>query len=135
MAAWNRAERYREHAVRKIEIDEGLRLRFPGRDAEFHDGVEIGTVAALMAVVGGDFRRVVAADNVEQVRALAEKLGYHLTIPSREGESREVSFSTATPRPKLSLGPSGPECVARPETAAARQTSARRSAPILVHSA
>ena len=121
--------------MRKIEIDEGLRLRFPGRDAEFHDGVEIGTVAALMAVVGGDFRRVVSVDNVEQVRALAEKLGYHLTIPSPEGESLEVSFSTEKPRPKLSLVQSGPDCVARPEIAAVRQTSARRIAPTLVHSA
>jgi hypothetical protein len=36
--------------MRKIEMLADLRVRFPERDAEFDEGVEVGIVATLMAL-------------------------------------------------------------------------------------
>jgi hypothetical protein len=35
--------------MRKIEIIDDVRLRFPGRDSEFDIGIEVGAASVLMA--------------------------------------------------------------------------------------
>jgi hypothetical protein len=62
--------------MRKVHIEDGLAVRFPGRDREFADGVEIGMLATLMASGLAEFSRTVASVNVEQARKLAQRLGY-----------------------------------------------------------
>src|SRR3712207_4563291 len=68
--------------VRRIHVENGLSLRFPHRDEEFDEGVEIGILAVLMSSGARGFTHWVSTANVEQVRALAEGMGYRLT----EGE-------------------------------------------------
>ena len=64
--------------MRKILIEDGLAVRFPGRDQEFANGVEIGMLATLMAFGIARFSRTIASENVEQARMLGQKLGYEI---------------------------------------------------------
>ena len=34
--------------MRWVQVEDGLSLRFPARDAAFHEGVELGILAALL---------------------------------------------------------------------------------------
>ena len=61
-----------------IHLAEGMRLRFPARNADFDQGVEIGIVAALMSQDLTEFTRKISNDNLGQVRALVEQFGYRL---------------------------------------------------------
>lgn len=89
--------------MRQIEIEEGLRVRFPGRGEEFDQGVEIGIAAVLMTAIGGEFSRNVAPESVTQLRSLAERLGYHLVLTPAGDGLTEVLFKTGRSRPKLAL--------------------------------
>ena len=89
--------------MRRIHVEDGLSLRFPGRDDEFNDGVEIGILAALMSSGQRGFTRWVSSANVEQARAIAEKMGYRLTTGEVDGVWTEVIFRTGRARPKLTL--------------------------------
>ena len=84
--------------MRTIHIEDKLRLRFPHRDESFCDGVEIGIVAALMGLGLPQFSRSVSASNVEQVRALARRLGYHVT--ACEGQDSGAVRVTVRDRPQ-----------------------------------
>lgn len=94
--------------VRKIAVEEGLRIGFPGRDAGFHDGVEMGMLATLMALGFTEFTREVSSLNVEQARVLGQQLGYHVGGLDRTGEGNcRVTFRNRAQRPKLRLVQSG----------------------------
>jgi hypothetical protein len=89
--------------MRQIHVEDGLSLRFPGRDEEFNEGVEIGVIAVLMAGGEGAFTRHLSTANIEQARSLAEKLGYHLVTGGCDGPSALVTFRKGRARPKLTL--------------------------------
>jgi hypothetical protein len=89
--------------MRHIHLAEGLRLRFPGRDENFDQGVEVGMLAVLMDMGTREFRRWISSANLDQVRALAKQLGYHVV----EGEGgdgwTELVFRSGQARPQLKL--------------------------------
>lgn len=87
--------------MRRITIEDGLTLRFPGREASFGEGVEIGVLAALMAMGREEIARAIAPSNVEQARALAEALGYRLIEVERSPEGIEILLKRASARPRL----------------------------------
>jgi hypothetical protein len=89
--------------MRQIHVEDGLSIRFPGRDEDFNEGVEIGIVAVLMAAGEGAFTRYLSTANIEQARSLAEKLGYQLVTGSCDGPSTLVTFRRGSARPKLTL--------------------------------
>ena len=91
--------------MRHIQVDEGLRLRFPGRSDEFDDGVEIGVVAALMAI-GNPFTRPVTARNLDQIRVMADRLNYSLAASPDGGET---TFTLGRSRSVLRLVHTRPE--------------------------
>jgi hypothetical protein len=89
--------------MRQIHVEDGLSLRFPERDEDFNEGVEIGMIAVLMAAGEGAFTRFLSTANIEQARSLAEKLGYHLVTGCCDGPSTLVTFRRESGRPKLTL--------------------------------
>jgi hypothetical protein len=92
-----------ERDVRRIHVEDGLSLRFPNRDKDFDEGVEIGILAVLMSSGARGFTHWVSSANVEQVRALAEGMGYRLTEGEADGPLTEVIFRTGRARPTLTL--------------------------------
>jgi hypothetical protein len=89
--------------MRHIMLGDELRLRFPGRSAEFDDGVEIGALAAAMDMGQLEFRSSLSPGNLDQARALAAPLGYHMVEGARHGDSVEVTFRSKSIRPALKL--------------------------------
>lgn len=89
--------------MRTIEIEDGLTVRFPGRESEFADGVEIGVLAALMGMGLPVIGRAIARDNIEQARKLAGKLGYRLVARPSTGETARVELRRAGVRPQLKV--------------------------------
>ena len=75
--------------MRHIHLTEGLRLRFPGRGEEFDQGVEIGVLAVLMDMAIPNASRWIATANLEQARALAEKMDYRIAEGIRAHEAGE----------------------------------------------
>ena len=88
--------------MRQIEVLDGVRLRFPGRDSEFDLGVEVGAVTALMALGEPIIERRVSADCFEQLRPLAERFRYRLVGSERDGEAEITLFHASRP-PRLQL--------------------------------
>jgi len=91
--------------MRWVQVEDGLSLRFPARDAAFHEGVELGILAALLNAGHGRVTHIMSAANLDQARALGAKMGYRLTLGGSEGEMIEVDFWTGPARPRLSLVP------------------------------
>jgi hypothetical protein len=86
-----------------IHLAEGLRIRFPGRSADFDQGVEIGMLAVLMDQSATEFRRWISSANLEQARALAERLGYRIVEGMADGDWVELSFQNRAARPRLRI--------------------------------
>jgi hypothetical protein len=89
--------------MRWVHVEEGLSLRFPARDAAFHEGVELGVLAALLNAGHGRVTHVLSAANLDQARALAAKMGYRITLGRRDGDTVAVDFWTGSARPRLTL--------------------------------
>ncbi|MCB8820230.1 hypothetical protein [Microvirga rosea] len=89
--------------MRHIHLDNGLRLRFPGRGEDFDQGVEIGMLAVLMDSQQREFTRRIASANVDQVRAIAKQMGYHVVEDQADGEFVDLIFRHSTARPQLKL--------------------------------
>ena len=87
--------------MRAIEVESGLTLRFPKRGPEFADGVEIGVLAALMALEQPVVSRTIATGNIEQARVLAENLGYRLVNTQLEGQTARITLNKRGVRPTL----------------------------------
>jgi hypothetical protein len=100
--------------MRQIHVDNDLRLRFPGRDANFNEGVEIGLALAAMAAGRPQFSLRVAAATLDQARDLAEKMDYRIVVHQTEGGWAEITCRTAHIRPKLTLVSSNGSQAARP---------------------
>ncbi|HEV7252962.1 MAG TPA: hypothetical protein VGN97_07655 [Mesorhizobium sp.] len=90
--------------MRKINIQDDLRIGFPGRGDTFSDGVEIGMLATMMSLGWTEFSRSISRHCLEQARALGEKLGYHIALLENDGaEAVRLTFRDRTQRPKLRL--------------------------------
>ena len=89
--------------MRHIHLADGMRLRFPGRTEEFDLGVEIGVLAILMDSGLREIERVISTANLEQARALAEKMGYRLTEGMRDDDEVSVVLRFGQARPALKL--------------------------------
>ena len=89
--------------MRRIQIEDGLCVRFPGRGEEFNEGVEIGIIAVLMSSGQRGFTHWISGANLEQARSLAERMGYRMTEGDADGGLREAIFRTGSARPKLTL--------------------------------
>ncbi|HEY8382883.1 MAG TPA: hypothetical protein VIL09_12120 [Microvirga sp.] len=89
--------------MRHIHLADGVRLRFPGRDEDFNQGVEIGMLAVLMDQGEREFRRWISTTNLDQVRALAKQLGYNVVEGNGDEEWVELSFRYGQARPQLKL--------------------------------
>ncbi len=94
----------------KIEIEDGLTLRFPGRDASFHEGVEIGMLATLMATGQPEIVRTISAAALEQAQALAGGLGYRAGDVRPLGADRlSLTLVRRGCRPRLRVVATGAE--------------------------
>ncbi len=95
--------------MRRIHVEDGLSLRFPGRSEDFNEGVEIGVLAVLMSSGQRGFSHWVSSANVEQAREVAGKMGYRLTEGDRDGSLTQVILRTGRMRPMLTLVHSRPD--------------------------
>jgi hypothetical protein len=89
--------------MRHIHLDEGFRLRFPGRSEDFDQGVEIGMLAVLMDHKTPEFRRWIARTNLTQVRAIAGQFGYHVIESGTDEDWIELMFHARPVRAQLRL--------------------------------
>jgi len=87
--------------MRKIEILEDVRLRFPGRDFEFDVGVEVGAVSVLLAQGVLVVHRELSREATEQLRPIAEKFGYTLVASDADSEVMAVTIAPKSRRPTL----------------------------------
>jgi hypothetical protein len=62
--------------MRRIEVVEGLRVGFPGRDETFLEGFEMGLLAAAFASGAPEISMRLAPSSVDQARDLGRALGY-----------------------------------------------------------
>lgn len=88
---------------RFIEVDQGLRLRFPEQSEDFSAGFEMGALAAFLSFGLRDCSRVIAADNLEQARAIAEGLDYRVMAGAEQDGMVTVRFVHGQARPALRL--------------------------------
>jgi hypothetical protein len=84
-----------------------MRLRFPARNTDFDQGVEIGIVAALMSQDLMEFTRRISSENLGQMRALVEQFGYRVVEGAEDGEFVELNFYSRNARPRLRVVHSG----------------------------
>jgi hypothetical protein len=91
--------------MRHIHLDDGLRLRFPGRSEDFDQGVEIGMIAVLMDQGLTEFARWISRSNLSQVEAIARQMGYRIEEGGGDEEWVDVTFlhGAAKAKPKLRL--------------------------------
>lgn len=89
--------------MRHIHVEDGLRLRFPGRDEAFNEGIEVGLALANMAAGRREFTLYLANTTLDQARALASQMGYRVHVVQEEGTWAEVMFLTGSRQPKLKL--------------------------------
>jgi hypothetical protein len=89
--------------MRQIHLTEGTRVQFPGRTEEFDQGVEIGILAVLMDFGTPEITRPIASTNLEQARALADKLGYRLAEGAATEGQTTIILRRAQARPVLKL--------------------------------
>jgi hypothetical protein len=91
--------------MRHIHLDDGLRLRFPGRSEDFDQGVEIGMVAVLMDQGMTEFSRWISRTNLSQIEAIARQMGYRIEEGGGNEDWVDVTFlyGMANSKPKLRL--------------------------------
>ena len=88
--------------MRQITVLDDVRIRFPGRSAEFDDGIEIGVIATLMAVSEPLITRTLSPGCLHQLRPLAQRLGYRVLTQALE-DAYEVRLERADQKPMLRL--------------------------------
>jgi hypothetical protein len=89
--------------MRHIHLTDGLRLRFPGRGEDFDQGVEIGILAVLMDMAVPSLSHRIATANLEQARALAQKMDYRIVEAGSEDGWTHVTARRGPARPQLRL--------------------------------
>jgi hypothetical protein len=89
--------------MRRIFVEPGLHLRFPGRDDEFSEGVEIGILVALMSAAAGEFDHRISTANLDQARALAERMGFRVVVTDQDEATADIRVLSRRSRPRLTL--------------------------------
>jgi hypothetical protein len=90
--------------MRTIYLDDEVRIRFPGQGPEFDEGVEVGMIAAMMVAGEPTISRWVSQGAIVQLRELAPKLRYRLTVdPAQTGDLAKAVLVSARVRPQLRL--------------------------------
>lgn len=87
--------------MRKIEIIDQVKLRFPGRTEEFDIGLEVGAVSVLLAQGVGLIERQLSHEATEQLRPLAERFGYTLIAVEESAAVMTVTIAHKSRRPML----------------------------------
>ena len=88
--------------MRKIEILEDVRIRFPARGPEFDLGVEIGVLSVLMAQGERRIERHLPRESLEQIRPLAKRFHYTV-IATAHGADFAITLVLGKPRPSLRI--------------------------------
>jgi hypothetical protein len=89
--------------MRSIEVADGVTVRFPSRSEEFDQGVEIGALAAALALAPVEHWQRLSPGNSEQARALAEAMGFRMLDQKPDAPDAEIVFVRAGRRPALRL--------------------------------
>ena len=89
--------------MRHIHVEDGLRLRFAGRDEAFNEGIEVGLALAHMAAGRREFTLHLASTTLDQARVLASHMGYRIHIVQQDDAWTEVMFLTGSRQTKLKL--------------------------------
>jgi hypothetical protein len=90
--------------MRIIHVADEVRLRFPGRDEQFDQGVEIGVIATLIEFGVLEFSRPLGHGTMDQARSLAGSLGYRVVEePAEEDGYVTATFCKASMKPQLRL--------------------------------
>ena len=89
--------------MRHIHLDDGLRLRFPGRSEDFDQGVEIGMLAVLMDQEIPEFSRWISRSNQGQVEAIAKQMGYRFIEAGGDEEWVDITFRHGSIKAKPNL--------------------------------
>lgn len=87
--------------MRKIEILDDVRLRFPNQTPDFDLGFEVGAASVLMAQGIPLIQRELSAGAVEQLRPIAERFRYALVATNTRDGAMTVSLMHWSRRPLL----------------------------------
>lgn len=89
--------------MRKIEVEPGLRLRFPDRGAEFDDGLEIGMVVARMGSAYPQILTVISRTALADLEGLARVMSYrvHVVAADQDKVTVEVERTSKPPRMRV----------------------------------
>ncbi|QGG93245.1 hypothetical protein GH983_22075 (plasmid) [Agrobacterium sp. MA01] len=87
--------------MRKIEIIEDVRIRFPGRDEEFNLGVEVGALSVLLAQGNPVLEREISVQALDQLKPIADRFRYSLSVAEVSGEMVHVRLERYRRRPQL----------------------------------
>jgi hypothetical protein len=90
-----------ELPMRKIEIIDDVRLRFPDRDAEFDLGLEVGAISVLIAQGLPVIERTVSEAAVEQLRPIAMRFRYILSLTDAGEGMISLNLARIHRRPAL----------------------------------
>ncbi len=87
--------------MRKIEIIDDVKLRFPGCGDEFDLGVEVGALSVLLAQGVPNIYREISEAAAQHLRPIAEHFRYAL-VATASGEGRvDVTLTRWARRPAL----------------------------------
>lgn len=90
-----------------VEVEDGLTVRFPGRNTSFREGVEIGLLLADLAAGLPEIERRVGAGALDQARQLAGAFGYRLAAGEEADGTVPVVCAKGRERPRLTVIPGG----------------------------
>jgi hypothetical protein len=89
--------------MRQIQVEDGLRVRFPGRDDAFDEGVEIGLLLASMASGRPRIAARISEATLDQARDLGVLMGYRIVVEQTEAKFLEITCCSGRSRPALAL--------------------------------
>jgi hypothetical protein len=89
--------------MRRIEIADGLSVRFPRRSDDFVESVEIGLLAAALAVSPVSHAMELSPVTVAQATAFARSLGYRVVAGTEDEGRVSVTFLRPDARPQFRL--------------------------------
>ena len=87
--------------MRRIFIEDGLSVRFPGRDEEFDQGFEMGILATLMSAGPSQGAVCISSETLAQAHALAERMGFRLVCEPAGDGFATVTLASRQARPRL----------------------------------
>lgn len=87
--------------MRKIEILDDVRLRFPNQCGDFDLGLEIGAISVLLAQGVPLIQRQISPEAVEHLRPIAERFRYALVATDAGDGTMSVSLMRWSRKPLL----------------------------------